>query len=610
MMRAPRFTPTFIPVHAYRERFNAPDGTNLADTIGRVLVAGGADLGRLGDLRSVIQALGDDTAGRARALQDGAALAHLVDVHGRLQGGAAVAAQPQALDELDRIKAEGQATLGSPGMVAAYDQQIGPAINDAAGRITNHSVQQMAVERQAVADQTIQAAQQAAAADWKDPARFVQGLGTIQALAAGQAGADASDADRAGAARTAVGGAVASAVDQALGAGEPEFAAHIAAAWGDTLSPADYQLAMARLGQAAQNQRMASIFSTAAAGNPPAEAIDALPPAASPHAAVIAAPAGAAVHPIAGGVVTALDGPSDNASVQIVHPDGSSTSYGGLGLASVAPGQIVAPAHVIGSAGPVVTMAATTPAGDAIDAGALLRNAGGIGALIGGQNTPRVWQEQTILDRIAQRQDLSPEDQALAASLAQRRMNQDTALQASGDVAAGRSVVALAAAAPGSMTQAADVPPALAAQLTPTMLAKIDDVLRSAAQAPFSPQPDSPDALRLELMQRQDPGQFAQTNLAPLIGSVHPAQLAQLAANQASISAGQVPDTAQDPRSAVLDGLARHEFLGGTSLPDQALPAIKDQAETVLRLNQTDMADRPAIDSTISDAIQSLTNPT
>ena len=139
MMRAPRFTPTFIPVQAYKERFNAPDGPNLADTIGRVLVVGGADLGRFGGFQSAIQALGDDTAGRARALQDSAALTHLVDVHGSMQGGAAVAAQPQALGELDRIKAEGQASLGSPGMIAAYDQQIGPAIDAAAGRITDHA---------------------------------------------------------------------------------------------------------------------------------------------------------------------------------------------------------------------------------------------------------------------------------------------------------------------------------------------------------------------------------------------------------------------------------------------------------------------------------------
>jgi murein DD-endopeptidase MepM/ murein hydrolase activator NlpD len=608
-MRAPRFIPTFIPVEAYKARFNAPDGPNLAATIGRALIAGGADLGRFGSLRSAIQALGDDTAGRARALQDGAALAHLVDVHGSLQGGAAVAAQPQALDELDRIKAEGQATLGSPGMIAAYDQQIGPAIDDAAGRITDHALKQMTVERQAVADQTIQAAQQAAAADWQDPARFVQGLGTVQALAAGQAGPDASDEDRAGAARTAVGGAVAKAVGRALAAGEPEFAAHIVGGWGDTLSPAAYQLAMARLGRAAQNGHMASVFATAAGGNRSAEAVDALPATALPDTVAIAAPVGAAVHPIAGGVVTAQGGAPDNASVQVVHPDGSSTTYGGLGLAAVAPGQLVVPAHVIGSAGPMVTLAATAPTGDTIDADTLLRNAGGAGALIGGMNTPRVWDQQTILDRIAGRQDLAPDDRAFAASLAQRRMNQDTAQQASSDLAAGRSVVSLAAAAPGSLGQAADLPPDLAAQLTPDTLAQVDGALRGAAQAPTVAKTDSPDSLRLELMQRQDPGQFVQTNLAPFIGSIHPAELAQLATNQAGMAAGQAPDRGQDFRSAVLDGLARHEFIGGTNLPDQALPAIKGQAETLLRLNQTDMTDRPAIDGMVSDAIQSLVPP-
>jgi hypothetical protein len=608
-MRAPKFTPTFIPIHAYNARFEAPDGPNLANTIGRVLVAGGADLGRLSGLRSALLAVGDDTAGRARALQDRAALANLVDAHAGLQGGAAVAAQPQALGELDRIKAEGQAALGTPGMVAAYDQQIGPAIDDATNRITDHALQQMAVERQAVADQTLQAAQQTAASAWQDPARFVQGLGAVQAIAVGQANPDASDEARSGAARSAVGGAVANAVGQALAAGEPEFAAHIVNGWGDTLTPAAYQLAVARLGQSAQNQRMGAIFAQAAGGNPPPDAVDAPTASTSPDAVAVAAPVGAAVHPIAGGVVTALDGAPDNASVQIVHPDGSSTTYGGLGLAAVKPGDLVTPAHVIGSASPVVTMAATAPSGSPADAGTLLQNAGGAGTLIGLNKTPRTWDAPAMLDRIAQRQDISLDYQALATNIAQRRMAADHAQQTSSDLAAGRSVVSLAAAAPGSIGQAADLPTDLAAQMTPSTLAQVDAALRGAAQASTLPAPDNAAALRLELLQRQDPAHFAQINLAPLIGTIRPADLSQLASNQASIAAGQTPDIAQDPRSAVLDSLARHEFISGSSLPDQVLPAIKDQAQTVLRLNQTDISDRPTIDNTVLNAIQSRVDP-
>jgi murein DD-endopeptidase MepM/ murein hydrolase activator NlpD len=610
MMRAPTFTSTFEPVHAHKARFDAPGGPNLANMIGRVLVAGGADLGQSGGLRSAILAMSDDTAGRARALQDHAALTNLVDIHGALQGGAAVAAQPQALNELDRIKTEGQATLGTPGMIAAYNQQLDPAINDAANQITGHALQQMGVERQAVADQTMQAAQQSAASAWQDPSRFVQGLGTVQALALGQAGPGANEQDRAGAARTAVGCAVANAVGQALSAGEPEFAAHIMGGWGDTLTPADYQQTVAHLGRAAQNQRVSSIFAQAAGGNPPPGAGDAAPAAVSPDAVAIAAPAGAAVHPIAGGIVTALDGAPDNASVQIRHPDGSSTRYGGLGLAAVAPGDLVTPAHVIGSASPVVTMAANAPSGIATDAGSLLRNAGGAGKLIGATDTPRTWDVPTMLDRIAQRQDISPDDQALAINLAQRRMAMDQAQQASGDVAAGRSVVSLTAAAPGSIGQATDLPASLAARMTPSTLAQVDSVVRGAARATAAPGPDSPDALRLELMQRQAPGQFAQINLAPLIGTIHPADLSQLADNQANLAAGKAPDIAQDPRSAVLDALARHEFISGSSLPDQVLPAIKDQAETLLRLNQVDISDRPTIDNTVMDAIQNQAGPT
>jgi hypothetical protein len=603
-MRAPAFTPAVEPVHAYRERFLAPDGPNLASTIGRVLTAGGADLDPIEGLRSAIQAMSESTAGRARAVQDQAALASLVDAHAGLQGGAAVVAQPQALNALEQIKADGQATLGTPGMIAAYNRQLDPAVDDATNRITGHTLQQMGVERQAVADQTMQAAQLAAAAAWQDPTRFVQGLAAVHALALGQTSPVASDDDRASAARTAVGGAVANAVGQAIASGEPEFAAHIVGGWGGALTPAAYQQAIARLDQAAQNRRMGAIFAQAAGGNPTTDAADALPAGAEPGTVVMAAPTGAAVHPIAGGIVTALDGTPDNASVHLLHPDGSSTTYGGLGLAAVGPGDLVTPAHVIGSASPVVTLAATAPSGEAADANALLRNAGGPGMLVGASGTPRVWDAPTIGERIAGRQDISPDEQMLAASLAQRRIAADHAQLIAGDLAAGRSVVSLAASAPGSISQAADLPGNVASQMMPSTLAQVDSALRKAAQAPDVPAPDNPGALRLELMQRQAPGAFAQTNLAPLIGSIDPADLSQLAARQASLAAGQAPDPAQDSRSAVLDSLARHEFISSSRLPDEILPAIKDHAETLLRLNQTDVSDRPTIDSTVADAIQ------
>jgi len=607
MMRAPTYTPTFTPVEAYKARFTAPGGPTLGNTVGRMLVAGGADLNELSAMRTAIQAMTDDTAGRARALQDKAALTSLVDAHAGLSGGAAVAAQPQALDQLAKIQANGQATLGTPGMVAAYDQQISPALDDAANQITGHALRQAGVERQAVSDQEMQSAQQAAASAWQDPARLVQGLDTVKALAANQSGDGASDQDRASAMRTAVGGAVANAVGQALAAGEPEFAAHIMGGWGDTLSPAAYQLAVARLGQATQTQRMASIFGEAAGGNPQSGNADTLAPPPAPDAVAIAAPAGAAVHPIAGGTVTALDGASDNATVQILHPDGSSTGYGGLGLAAVSPGDLVTPAHVIGSASPVITLTANAPSGDAADAGTLLRNAGGVGAVVGGTDTPRVWDTQTLLDRIAQRGDLSPEDQALATNFAWRRMGADQTQQATSDASAGRSVISLFAAAPDSMSHAADLPSGLAAQMTPAALAQVDTALRNAAQAPTTPAPDNADALRLELLQRQSPGTFAQVNLAPLIGRVHPADLAQLATGQASIATGQDVADPQTRRAAVLDALARHEVLNGSTLPDDVLPAVQSASETMLRLNQTDPGDRPSIDNTVANAIQSQT---
>ena len=598
MMRAPAYTPQLVPIHAYKERFAAPEGPNLASTIGRALVAGSAEIDPTANLRSAIQAISDDTAGRARALQDRAAMNGVVDSHGAQQGGAAVAAQPQALDALARIRADGQAALGSTGMTAAYDRAIDPALDLAANRITGHALQQADVERQAVAEQELQAAQHMAAGQWRDPAGLVQGLGAVQALALGQTGPQTSEADRADAARSALGGTVANALGQALAAGEPEFAAHIMGGWGDTLSPAAYQLAVARLGPAIQNQRLAARFAQAAGGIGAGDATSVDP---VPGTLAIDAAPGAAVHPIAGGTVTA----SDNGSVQVLHPDGSRATYDGLGLASVAPGDIVSPMHPLGSASPVVTLASSLPSGEAADPAVLLRAAGGPGAMIGSTDTPRIWDMQAIRDRIAQNPDMTPDERSAADLFALRRMTADHAVLSANDLAAGRNAAALFAANPGGMAQAADLPVSVVGQMTPSTLAQVDGALRNAAQAVTGPAVDNPAALRLELMQRQDPGAFVQTNLGPLIGEIHPVNLAQLAAAQASIGNGQLPDAGKDSRSAVLDSLARHEFVNGTTLPDEALPAIKARAETLLRLNQTDPADRPTIDTTVADAIQS-----
>jgi len=604
MMRAPTSISPPTPVEAYKARSWGPGAAPLGNTIGRALAIGGEALNELSATHSAIQAMTDDTAGRARALQDKAALTNLVELHAGLNGGDAVASQPQALAELAKIQSNGQTRLSTPGMIAAYDQQMGPAIDDATDQITRHALRQAGVERQAVADQELQSAQQAAANAWQDPARLIEGLNTVKAMAAGQADAATSAQDRVAAIRSAVGGAVANAVGQAFGAGEPEFAAHIMAGWGDTLSPAAYQLAIAKLGQANQMRRLASIFGDAAGGNPQTGVME-TEVAQSPEQVAIDAPAGSAVHPIAGGSVSAITGTPNNATVEILHPDGSSTAYGGLGMASTAIGDLVTPAHVIGSARPVVTLAANTPSGDAIDAGVLLRNAGGSGAVIGQSDTPRIWDMPALRDRIAQRSDLSPDEQALATTFAERRMAADHMQLAANDVSAGRSIASLFAAAPERMSQAVDLPPDLAGQLSPAALAQVDGALRNVAQATTTPPLSTPKALRLELEQRQAPGVFTQRNLAPLIGEIHPADLAQLTSSQGAIAAGVSDDRPQTSRSAILDAIARHEIVNTVALPDETLPAVQNAAQTMMRINQLDPGDRASIDNTVANAIQS-----
>jgi hypothetical protein len=617
-MRAPSYATGLIPVEPYKARFSAPAGPTLAGIAGRVMVASGNELGRLAapqlaqdvPAQTVIEAVTNDTAGRARALQDRAALADVVALHTGMQGSTAIAGQASALDALERIRQDGQSALGVHGMIEAYDRQMAPAMADAVGRISDHTLRQTVVERANVADMELKGAQHSAAQDWRDPPRFVRSLADLGTMASSQLGPDASDTDRAQAVRGAIGGAIAKAVDHALSAHEPEFAAHIVNGWGETLTPAAYQTAVARLSQASQDRHMASIFAEAAGGNiPQGAASGASMPLPPPDAIAVAAPVGAAVHPLAGGTVTALDGPPDNASIRISHPDGSSATYGGLGLTAVRPGDIVTPAQAIGSARPTVMLATAAPDGKPADAGAWVQQAGGSGALIGDAGTARVWDMPAMLERIAGRADIPPEDKTLASNFALRRMAVDHARLIADDIASGRSVATLVAGAPDRFAQIADLPGNVTASMSPAMLAQVDTALRNAAAAPAQPAVDSPAALRLALMQRQDPSAFTGINLAPFIGAVHPADLGTIAESQSRLASGQEPVRSGDHREAVLDGMARYELTSGAPLHDDLLKQIRDQAEARLRVDRIDPTDRSAIDNGVTNAIQTGLNP-
>jgi len=603
-MRAPVYTPAVVPVEAYRARFVAPTGPTLAGAIGRALVTGGAELGNRTVLYGTIAGLADDTAGRAAALRDAATIEDVVGSHAALPGAAGVAGQPAALNDLAGIVEQGRQALGSPGMVAAYDAGIGPVVDDAAARITGHALNQAMVERSVLDDQAMQAAQRQAGIAWLEPGRFAAGLSAVGDLAASQVGPMASEEERAQTARQAVGGAVAHAVGGALMAGEPEIAAHLLDGWGGTLTPAAYQLAYAQVGQAARDAQMQAVFNQAAAGSGAASSADA--PAAGGLA--VAAMPGGAVYPIAGGVVAANGGAADNGAVTVVHPDGSSARYGGLGLAAVAPGDMVTASHVIGSAGPALNLRATTIDGGEADAGALLRSAGGPAAMVGGTDVPRVWDMPEMVSRIAGRDDLSEADRALAMGVAQQRMAADAAQLAAADRAGGRQAIGLLAGAPRTIRSVADLPPEVASSLLPANLAAVDGALRAMAVTPVAPAADGPAALRLELMQRQDPGGFAAINLAPLAGTMDLGDLARLAGAQDAIESGRSLPGGGDLRSGVLDALARHEFATGGAIPDATLPAVCGRATTWAGLNRIDPADGAAMDGAVASAIQRLSD--
>lgn len=544
----------------------------------------------------------DSYAGRLRAIADQARLGTIMAQHAGLVGSDAIAARPDALADLVQVRADGEAALDSPDTQAAYAERIVPCLADAAERINRHAAQQGAAARAGLVLSEIGAAQKAAAQSWQDPDRFVQTLHTLAAVAAVHADPNMPQTDRAKFVQSAVGTAVGAALDHALDAGEPEFAHHILAGWGDSLPPAVAQRIMARLDAAARKAKIARVFCDAAGGQ--AQAPDPSGNAAQ-SGPVLEAPLAAAVHPLAGGVVSAVNGPADNTAIAVRHPDGSTATYGGIGLAAVAAGDRVTSGQVLGSARNRMTLAIADADGTPIDPDLWLDRAGGSDALIGPVTIPRSWDVNAMLDRVAQHSDLSGADLAEALAFAQRRMNHDHATLARGDRALAHAVITQRVQAPGRIQDLADIPDAITASASPAGLSRIDNALRAAVQAPAEPQRDGPVALRIALLQRQLPDTFANCDLAPLIATVHPADLAAIAHDQQTLLAGKTPLRAGDARSAVLDALARHEWMVGSALPDADLPGILCDAVARLRLDHTDPDDARAVEAHAADAIQS-----
>ena len=343
-------------------------------------------------------ALADVSAGRRRALYDEARLAAIVAQHAQRIGSEAVGAHDNALGAVAQVRTDGQAALRSPAAQAAWAERAVPGMADAAERIHRHTAAQAIVDNAATAASRIAGAQATAAESWGDPARFVQTLGSLARLADGYADPGASEADRARVVRGVVGGAVGMALDRALNAQEPEFAAHILTTWGDTLPPAALQRAIARLGSAERDARLHRVLCEVAgghgaAGEPDADSIG------------IEATPGAALHPLAGGEVTKIEGPVHAATISMRHPDGTTARYGGVGLVAVSPGDRATPAQVLGSARDRVTLAVNGADGQPLDPAAWLDRAGGAGALVGATATPRQWDGAEVLRRIGEMSD-------------------------------------------------------------------------------------------------------------------------------------------------------------------------------------------------------------
>ena len=494
------------PVETTNARFRAPDMPRSGLAEG--MQGFGQAVAQYAQVQDQIVAQSEDTQARAAALEARSKLNETVTNYGTLQGGNAVDAQGRTLEQLKAIRDQAGGAIKSPRMKSFFDQHFEESYADAVGRVNGHALQQVQVQRKGVFLAEQAEAQDVAAVPglYKQPDKFDAAIGQVRERS--QAYADFAGLGAASSqyVKEQVGGAYEAAVHQALGAGEVDYASAIFDAHNDAMTADQKNRVFAALQKPLRDRKYDAIFTQATTGIAPTEpgkgyqtpvAGARITDTYADHEARgskgldLAAPLGAAIHPIAGGVITKVT-EDDQAGkwVMVKHPDGTTSTYSHMGNQSVKEGDEVTSSTVLGTVGvtghttgPHVHLRTRDANGADVDPEKLI--GGKPVGVAGASDTARNYDQAQVIKNI-KAMGLSPEDEqgAIDHALGKMRQSEQILSDQQGDVSDRvHQFVGDYVAKHGGKYPPPEALPAFAAGMKPSELAELKGTLARAQKA-------------------------------------------------------------------------------------------------------------------------------
>lgn len=327
----------------------------------------------------------------------------------------------------------------------------------------------------------------------------------------------------------------------------------------------------------------------------------------------IAAPAGSAIHPIAGGTVVGIHPSPDGRGgkyVTVQHPDGHTSSYMHMSSISVQKGDVLDGSSVIGTVGmtghatgPHVHLQVKDSAGKQVDPAYLLgtRAAGGtanVHAVIGSPDTPRRLDKAALYASIDSQAGWSPERKERVRKEVDRRVSAaDSLLDRQHEDAADAAYNVVAGLGDKGFTDVSKIPAGIRAGLkgsTLITLQNMADTNRKALQTGSEVKPNSPDVIMLNRTRFLDPEGFKKLQLGQYVGKISKAELDTFSSQQAQMMAAKPADWS--PRSGIVTALSYGQKMNAIKLKPQeeaaALQIMEEEANRLYHVKKQPLTDQ------------------
>jgi soluble lytic murein transglycosylase len=157
MPRIPTYQPGQVgPVQTTQARFRAPDmGGSAAGGLGAGLADLGRSIGGYAEMQDHLNAQNDDTQARKMAAEAHSKISGLVQQFGTQLGSNARVAQPDTMQQLEKIRDDYIGQASNPRMKQLLEERMAPLFADSQSSVFGHAIKQAQVERVSSFDGTI-----------------------------------------------------------------------------------------------------------------------------------------------------------------------------------------------------------------------------------------------------------------------------------------------------------------------------------------------------------------------------------------------------------------------------------------------------------------------